>query len=295
MANKVLGAGYELDPIREYAEAFNNTVKNIVATESIDYYADTARALKTDSAKSALRKFFIEGSYDANAMKPYEVEAFVKEQNLLFENSYNQMVSEASSLASYNPLIGMALPMHKNILMNMVWDKGGIPKKTADGPKIVRTMEIRKLVKPDGTEIDMFTEQNKMTAAMRSVNPWVDVELPVGEIGETEIVSQFLNGSETLDHLDVETYISAVKIPGVYYAEGDVLPGDDGFVPVSGGTIATSATAGEYDTWYRVKFRMAPGYGDIKRQIQRPFTITQSLNPTQPNVSAGGFKTWLSH
>ena len=65
--------------------------------------------------------------------------------------------------------------------MNMVWDKGGIPKKTADGPKITRTMEIRKLVKPDGTEIDMFTEQNKMTAALRSVNPWVDVELPVGE------------------------------------------------------------------------------------------------------------------
>ena len=273
MANKVLGAGYELDPIREYAEAFNNTVKNIVAEGSIDYYADTARALKSDSAKSALRKFFIEGSYDPSSMKPYEVEAFVKEQNLLFENSYNQMISEASSLASYNPLIGMATPMHKNILMNMVWDKGGIPKKTADNPKIVRTMEVRKLVKPDGTEIDMFTEQNKMTAAMRSVNPWVDVELAVGETGETEIVSQFLNGSETLDHLDIETYISAVKIPAVYYAEGDVLPDEDGFIPTSGGEVATSATAGEYDTWFHVKFRMAPGYGEIKRQIQRPFNI----------------------
>ena len=101
-------------------------------------------------------------------------------------------------------------------------------------------------------EIDMFLEQNKMTKAMRSTNPWVEVELKCGEVGETEIVSQHLNGSEAIDHIDIESHISAVKIKNVYYEEGDILPDENGYIPTVGGTKATAETKGPKDTWFKI-------------------------------------------
>ena len=212
---RVLGAGYENDPIREFAQDFNRTVQNIVTEGGYDYYEETGKALRSPSVNNTLKKFFVENSYDPESMTASEIENFTENQVQLFENDV-QAMKESCNTASFNALVGMALPMHKNILMNMVWDKGGIPKKVADSEKIVRTMEIRKLVRPDGTEIDMFLNQNEMTAALRSANPWVDVELQCGEAGETEIVSAHLNGSEIVDHIDIETHISAVKVEKVY-------------------------------------------------------------------------------
>lgn len=284
--SKVLGAGYEADPIRAYAESFNRTVSNIVTEDAVDYYGETNKVLRSDSALHSLRNFFVEGACDPDSMKPYELEAFKENQNMLFENDVEAM-QESCNVASFNALVGMALPMHKNIMMNMVWDKGGIPKKTAESEKFVRTMEIRKLITPDGEEIDMFLQQNLMTAAMKATNPWVDVDLTVGEAGQTEIVSAFLNGSEAIDHLDIESYISAVKVEKVYYEVGDILPGEDGFVPTSGGVAATAETAGEHDTWYRIRLIFNPGYGEIKRQMQRPvrFFVKKNTNTTGEGVA----------
>lgn len=273
--NRVLGAGYENDPIREFATAFNRTVQNIVTEAGYDYYEETGKSLRDNQVKSTLKNFFIEGSYDAQDpnMTASVVENYLSEQNQLFENDLSAM-RESCNTASFNALVGMALPMHKNIMMNMVWDKGGIPKKTADSEKVVRTMEVRKLVDPEGNEIDMFLEQDKMTAAMRSANPWVEVELNAGEAGETEIVSAYLNGSEVVDHLDIETFISAVKVEGVVYETGDYLPDADGFYVTNPTAESEKATQQETrDTWFRVNLRFGPGYGEVKRQLMRPVKI----------------------
>ena len=267
--SRVLGAGYESDPIRDYAESFNRTVCNIVTEGSYDYYGETGMALKDTSTQESLRKFFVENSYDPEGMKPYEIEAFKENMNQLFDNDI-QAMKESCNIASFNALVGMSLPMHKNIMMNMVWDKGGIPKKAAPSMRFNRTMEIRKLVTPDGEEIDMFLEQNKMTKAMRSTNPWVEVELQCGEVGETEIVSAHLNGSEAIDHIDIESHISAVKIKDVYYEEGDVLPDENGYIPVVGGKVATAETKGKHDTWFKINLVFGPGLGEVKRQLMRP-------------------------
>lgn len=267
---RVLGAGYENDPIREFAQDFNRTVQNIVTEGGYDYYEETGKALRSPSVNNTLKKFFVENSYDPESMTASEIENFTENQVQLFENDV-QAMKESCNTASFNALVGMALPMHKNILMNMVWDKGGIPKKVADSEKIVRTMEIRKLVRPDGTEIDMFLNQNEMTAALRSANPWVDVELQCGEAGETEIVSAHLNGSEIVDHIDIETHISAVKVEKVYYEAGDFIPGEDGFYPTNPTESSPKAdTAKEIDTWFKVNLKFGPGYGEVKRQLMRP-------------------------
>lgn len=273
---KVLGAGYENDSIKEFASAFNRTVEGIVSESGFDYYEETGKALRNTQVQSALKKFFVEGSYDKDGMTASEIATHVEEQTALFENDLKVM-RESCNGASFNALVGMSLPMHKNILMNMAWDKGGIPKATAESEKIVRTMEVRKLVKPDGTEIDMFTQQSEMTAAMRSVNPVVEVTLQCGETGSTEIVSQFLNGSEVVDHIDIQAHISAVLIKDVYYEVGDILPDAKGFFPTNGvGTKAT--TAEKHDTWFRINLKFGPGYGDIKRQLQRPVKIEVKKN-----------------
>lgn len=266
---KVLGRGYENDPIRDFAESFNRTVGNIVNENSVDYYGETKAALSMPSTQNTLRKFFVENSFDPTGLKPHEIDTIEENMNSLFDNDIKAM-QESCNVASFNALVGMSLPMHKNIMMNMVWDKGGIPKKTAPSEKFTRTMEIRKLVTPDGEEIDMFLEQNKMTKAMRATNPWIDVEMTLPEVGNTEVVSAHLNGSEATDHIDIESHISAVKIKDVYYEEGDILPDESGFVPAVGGTKATASTKGKKDTWFRINLVFGPGYGPVKRQLMRP-------------------------
>ena len=274
---RVLGAGYEADPIRPYAESFNRTVSNIVTEGGYDYYAETGAALRDKGVVNSLREFFVEGSYDPNDMQPYQIEAFKENQNMLFENDL-QAIRESCNVASFNALVGMALPMHKNIMMNMVWDKGGIPKKTAESEKFTRTMEIRQLITPDGEKIDMFLQQNLMTQAMKKVNPWVDVELKIGETGDTEIVSTYLNGSEAIDHIDIESHISAVKIEKVYYEVGDILPDETGFVPAKGGVAAEAAK--EVDTWFKVNLIFNPGYGEVKRQLMRKVGLQYKVKDT---------------
>ena len=57
--------------------------------------------------------------------------------------------------------------------MNMVFDKGGIPKVVAESPKFTISQETRILIDTEGNEIDMFREQNKMTAAIDATAAWL--------------------------------------------------------------------------------------------------------------------------
>ena len=53
---RVLGAGYENDPIREFAQDFNRTVQNIVTEGCYDYYEETGKALRNPSVNNTLIK-----------------------------------------------------------------------------------------------------------------------------------------------------------------------------------------------------------------------------------------------
>ena len=139
---KVLGQGYETDPIREYAESFANTVNNIVKEANVDYYRETGVALRDPQVKNDLKKFFVENSFDKTGLRPSEIELMQEETEALFENDVEAM-NEATATNTFNALVGMSLPMHKNIMMNMVWDKGGIPKKAA--PMLQGALLIRNL------------------------------------------------------------------------------------------------------------------------------------------------------
>ena len=269
---KRVGGNYEADPMYRYAQAFANCQQNILSESMIDVYDEPRKAYRMGGSKEALRNFFVENSYDAADpmyQDPTTLRDHITSMNEQFENDVEAM-NEHAAPADYNPAIGMTLPIHKNILMNMVFDKGAIQKTTAVSPKFTESMEVRLLVTPDGREIDMFLEQNEMTAAIDATVPIVNFDVTLPNIGATDYVKAL--GGGNLDSLDiVETYICAVQVPGVYIAEGEMLPNEDGYL--EGGKFATAGEAGTHDVWYRTEIRMQPNFGGKERAVVQPVNI----------------------
>lgn len=284
---KRVGGNYESDPMYGFAQAFANCQKNILTESMVDVYDEPRKAYRLEGSKEALRNFFVENSYDPNdpLMKnPRTLQDHLTSMNEQFENDVEAM-NEHAAPADYNPAIGMTLPIHKNILMNMVFDKGAIQKVTAVSPKFSESMEIRLLVTPDGREIDMFLEQNEMTAAIDATVPIVNFDVTLPNIGATDYVAAL--GGGKLDSLDiVETYISAVQVKDVYIAEGEILPNEDGYC--EGSTVATSSTAGTYDVWYRTQIRMEPNFGGKERAVIQPVSITYKKNASGELATLSG-------
>ena len=269
--SKQMGHGYETDPLYSFAKAFKESASNILNESGLDIFEEPTKVYRRANASEAMRKFFVEGSFDPEntTMSPAEVEDHINCMNEQFTNDVEAM-NEHAVLPDYNPIVGMSLPIHKLILMNMVFDKGAIQKTTAVSPKFTESMEIRLLVTPDGREIDMFLEQNEMTAAIDATVPIVNFDVTLPNIGATDYVKALGGGS--LDSLDiVETYICAVQVSGVYIAEGEMLPNEDGYL--EGGKFATSSEAGTYDVWYRTEIRMQPNFGGKERAVVQPVNI----------------------
>ena len=280
---KRVGVSYQKDPMYKYAQAFANTQKNVLTECSCDLYDEPKRAYRGGQSKETLRNFFVENSFDPN--DPYYKDpANVKDQitmmNEQFENDVEAM-NEHAAPADWNPAIGMTLPIHKNILMNMVFDKGAIQKTTAVTPKFTETMEIRLLVTPDGRKIDMFLEQNEMTKAIDSTLPVTNFDIDLPNIGTTDFIKQLGGGAQ--DSLDiVETYISAVAIPDVYIPIGGLLPNADGYIE---GDCETATEAGTHEVFYRTEIRMTPNFGGKERAVVQPVEITYQSD------AAGNMKT----
>lgn len=263
------------------ARAFTETATSILSESGVDMYVDPAKALRIPAAKAALKEFYTENSYDPNEFKSVDsanAAELMQEQEQMMEEMFEndmQGVLEHTNLASMNPVIGMTFPLHKNIMMNNVFDKGAIPKFVAREPKFTISMEDRILVTPDGQEIDMYKEQYKIHDAIDSTAPFVDVEmtLPQAE-GATDVLNAI--GATAEDNLSIDTHISAVKVTGVFLATGDLNP--ETGVPVE--------SDGTYDFWLPVNLRFTPSYGEIDRTISEEVVLNakDKSNPTKTVV-----------
>ena len=259
--------GYRHDPLRPLAQQYSTLAKELLS-EGIDLFGDK-NPLRYPSARETLKEFFINESVDENAFESIdEYNDEVQMMEDLFENDI-EGINEYASLASYNPVIGITFPMHKNILMNCIFDKGAIPKAVARSPKFTITMETRKLIGPDGKEYDMFTDQMEMTRVMDSTVPFVTTKVTLPEIGATDIL-QTVGGVKGLDNLSLETYVSAVYVQA-NVTEGQLLPD---------GTKAGST--GEATVKIPANLHFRPGYGDFERAFMEP------VNLNFPNIVAAG-------
>lgn len=273
--NSVMGNSYRKDPLHAYAKAFSEAADLVLKESGYDIFEEPQKVLRRGSSKEAMKKFFVENSYDPNntTLDSADIDDIMEMADQQFENDVKAMY-EHSAPADYSPMIGLALPIHKLILMNNVFDKGGIQKVTAVSPKFPISLERRILVKPDGTEIDMFLEQNKITDAIRETNPEkiIELELPVTE--EKDIIVDYFGGN-SLDNLDISTRIYAVQVEGVQIDVGDILPDENGYINKNG-EVATE-TITDATVWFKTDIRFTPNYGGpnhFERAVTTPLSIT---------------------
>ena len=218
-----------------------------------------------------MRDAFDENEIKALAMNEQDAAELIDDQiammEALYDNDREVILNEYSAMNSYNPVLGMSFPLHKNILMNNIFDKGAIPKVVAREPKFTISMETRYLVTPEGEEIDMYKEQWKMKGAIDSTAPLKEVELTLPETGATNILEEIDYTDQ--DNLSIETHISAVQM-SVYLEVGDINP--------ETGEAAT--TAGNVDCWIPVRMNFVPSYGEYDRTMTERVKITAKSKTT---------------
>ena len=270
-----VGGSYTRDPMSGYTQSFINLAQNILTESSIDIFEQPKTLLRRPAERETLKQFFCENFMDQDTRDPFVNDpGYLEDQQAMmeqqFENDANAILEHAN-MADYNPVIGMTFPVHKNILMNMVFDKGSIQKVVAEGPKFTMTMERRLLVDTKGNEIDMYLNQDKMTAAIDESNPVYDIELTLPEMGGTDILKRC--GGTKQDDLSIKTHISAIQIEKMYIAEGDIMPDADGFIRKNG-KVATAADAGEVqNVWFPTNIKFAPGYNQYERTFTAPVEL----------------------
>ncbi len=268
------GRGYENNYMHEYASSFLNAAKSVVTETTQDIFADPRRAFSNKNALSTFRDFFIEGSYDQSYYEKMQdmraLDEHISDMEELFKNDA-EAVNEYAAAVNYNPVVGLSFPIHKYILMNSMFDKC-IPHAVAVQPRFPLSIETRLLITPEGEEIDMFREQNKIYDAMISANPFLTTDITLPEFEATDIIKDAHKRSRATDNLSTDTYISAVKVP-VYLETGDINP--------ETGEKATSD--GEVDCWIPVEGKFAPGYGEYDR------VLTFSVKYTSKDNSSGSY------
>jgi len=278
LQNKTFGGSYRKSPLYPYAKAFAECAESILKEDGLNIFGEPTKLfgpMGKKGAQETMRKFFTEGMFDTEnpTLDAEDFEYMKEEANQQYDNDVQAMLEHAAP-AEYNPIVGMALPIHKLILMNNVYDKGGIQKVTAPAPKFTISLERRILVKPDGTEIDFFLQQNEMTAAIDSANPTKIIELTLPVTEAKDIITDEFGGT-SLDNLDISTYICGVLVKNVTFEVGDILPdATTGWLEKEGEVAEQAVTK---DVWFHTDIRFTPNYGGpnhFERVVTTPLSIT---------------------
>lgn len=280
--SNVIGNSYRTNPMCEFAQTFLDYDRNLKTSgDGYSLLENASFAMNRESTKQAWKRFFTENFMDTASMGAdplmdrYEIADQKAMMEQLFENDVRGL-NEASAMGTINPVMGIVFPMHKNILMNMVFDKGAIQKVVAESPKVTLTMETRILVDANGKEYDMYLEQNKLTDAIDSANPMRYVELTLPESGQTDVVAAC--GGTARNDLSIKTKISHVKIDNVFIKKGERLPDANGEL-TSKSEIATVDTPNQ-TVWFRIDAMFTPGYNGFERSLMQPVNITIHTSAT---------------
>lgn len=312
--------GYSSDPMADYAKEFLNVSQSIVNEAKINYFEKPLDAFMHQSSEEALRQFFVENSADLRNMKAEEQEDHIEMMNEMFTNDKEGMrsyIHEHHAMNVYNPVIGLSYPIHKNIMMNTIFDKGAIPKMVAVSPKFTVSMETRHLIDPvTGEKIDFFREQYKMTDAIEKAAPLKSMYMALPEATQTDVLLTLFGRNSKHDHLSIESYVSGIVGSRVVYpgqtvqvvvattdAAGAVVNNivkytnntTDAVVVKAGATglnlvdsTGAAVTGDVVGAIFDFKGKFAPAYGTYDRQICEQFSIANV-----DSVAAGTLEgTW---
>lgn len=264
----MIGKNITRDPLYALAKQFTETTKSILNESGVDIYTQPSMALHVESSKEALKEFFVENSDPEFELKDsYDRETHLEQMTELFENNRNAILENAVA-GTYSPVVGMAFPLHKNLLMNTVFDKA-MPKTVTVSPIWTMTMETRILQTPDGEEIDIWKQQNRIYEAMESVAPFEKVAIKLPEMETVDILRDVFHATARHDALAIDTHIDAVAVETWVEAGGIELSAD----------LATETPVTEAKkalTWVPVKLQFAPAYGEYNRTFTEKVVLPVS-------------------
>ena len=261
---------FSKSPMYEYAARFCDTQKAIFSESQVDYCTDPVRATAFPASREALKEFYLENSVidpkDKISTEDYDdqmkmmKESFTNDMQALRENA-------VAGMNSYNPLIGLSLPMHKYLMMNCVFAQA-VPIFVAKSPTWTETMETRWLVTPDGKKIDIANQQNMIYNAWKDTNKPVDVPMALPELEKTDILETYFHVSKLSHNLSVATHISAVAVEE-YVKAGTMT------VKIQDGKVTEEAKVGDGKAlvWKPWKAEFTPGYDEYNRTIVKPVDI----------------------
>jgi hypothetical protein len=148
--------------------------------------------------------------------------------NSRFNNWYDNLITFNTDILNENSSLDIT-PANENFFgVNKGTESLSGGDRETD-TKFTVSLERRILVNPDGTEIDMFLQQNSIADAIEATNPTKVIELALPVTEDLDIVATYFGGT-VLDDLDISTAITAVQVKDVQFDEGDILPDEDGYI-----------------------------------------------------------------
>lgn len=261
------GNRIEKDPMYALAKQFTEVTKSILNESGVDIYSNPAGALNMVSSREALKDFYVnESAPECDFEDMTDREIHEEEMTALFENN-REAILENAVAGTYSPVVGMAFPLHKNLLMNTVFDKA-MPKTVTVAPIWTMTMETRILQTPDGKEIDIWKEQNKIFDAMESTAPVKKVGIKLPEVETVDILKDVFKATARHDALGIDTHIDAVAV------ETWVPAGEKKLNP---DTLEEEESSGEKAlAWIPVKLNFSPAYGEYNRTLTQKVVLPVS-------------------
>lgn len=263
------------NPMYAYAASFCEAQQSIMRESGVDYASEPTRALSFKGNLDQLQKFFVENSVINNrdyiTTEEYQdhidmmKEAFINDAQAVRENA-------VAGMATWNPLIGLSLPMHKYLMLNCAFAQA-VPRFVAKSPSWTETMETRYMVTPDGRKIDIANQQNEIFGAWKDTNKPVEVVMPLPEANTIDILDEYFHVSRLSHNLSVATHIGAVAIE-TYAKTGDMVLVEttdaEGRVTYTEEEATDNGTALVWKPW---KAEFTPGYGEYNRVIVKPVDI----------------------
>lgn len=275
--NEVVLRGYEKNPMHKLAEQFSD-IAQAGLNEQVDIFSEPGKFFMSNLLSNKMKNFFMQETYDIN--DPDMTADVVNEHNEMLSALYDNDVKglcEAAPLGAYNPVVGITFPMHKNLLMTTVFDKGAIPKDVAAGPQFTLTMETRTLYAPDGTEIDMFLEQNKIKDIVESAIPRKDIIMEIPEDQQTDVLALLGAVNKTIANISRSTKVTKLVVKNVYCAEGDeYFDSTDNTIKV----VAAGAEGVKNKVVPIEPIRFVSSYGQYDRTFQKRIDLVLPTNAT---------------
>lgn len=286
---ELLDRFYTPDPMHGLAEQFSD-IAHAGLNEAVDLFGEPSKFFMTPGLKNQMKNFFMQESFDpADPIyaDPEAINEHYAEYDRLFENDL-QCLMESAPLGAFNPVVGLTFPMHKNLLMTTVFDKGAIPKDVAAGPQFTLTMETRTLYSPDGREIDMFLEQNKIKDIVEAAVPRKDVVLTLPEDQQTDVLAMLgVTAKTTTTNISRSTRVIKIVVKDVYVTKDDeyydetetdpdkrikkVAEGEDGVknAVITIEPIHFVAAYGQYDRTFqkRIDLKVATSQTEVRNEI----------------------------